>query len=118
MFYNSLQRIIFMSACMASANAVWTVAHADGQEQDRQFAVNQWQQNLVFAPSQSQLARESKGGITIVSGFRDTEVDHAMDEQFERIENLMFVGTVVTNNDGSAAIDPGTGQPETEDDGC
>ena len=107
-----------MSACIASAHTVWTVAHADGQEQDRQFSVDQWQQNLIFAPSQSQLARESNGSITIVSGLRDTEVDHAMDEQFERIENLMFVGTVVTTSDGNPAIDPGTGQPETEDDGC
>ena len=71
----------------------------------------------LFVPSQSQLHRETKGHIYINDGLTDRLVNQAMDEQFNRIENMMFVGTIVTKEQGKPAVDD-QGLVIAEDDGC
>jgi hypothetical protein len=41
-----------------------------------------------------------------------------MDTQYDRIESMMFVRTIVTNDEGNAMHDSETGQVIVEDDGC
>ena len=71
----------------------------------------------LFEPSQSQLRRETKGHIYIYDGLTDRVVNQAMDKQFNRIQNMMFVGTIVTDKQGEPAVDD-QGDVIAEDDGC
>lgn len=72
-------------------------------------AVDEYQQKVLFSPSSSVLAAEARGRIMIYDGLRQATVTRAMDEQFDRIENMMFVGTVIEQEDGEL---------EVEEDGC
>ena len=71
----------------------------------------------LFEPSQPQLRREANGHIYIYDGLTDRVVNQAMDEQFSRIQNMMFVGTIVTDDQGEPAVDD-QGEVIAEDDGC
>ncbi|QVL48594.1 MAG: hypothetical protein KFB96_23965 [Thiocapsa sp.] len=72
----------------------------------------------LFEPSTGERAAEAKGGIYIYEGLRDIDVQRAMDEQFGRVENMMFIGTIKTDETGKTARDPKTGAAVTSDDGC
>ncbi|MGD8308174.1 MAG: hypothetical protein PVG98_01940 [Chromatiales bacterium] len=77
-----------------------------------------WQLEMVFHPSAQQLAIERKGRVMIYSGLRDTDVERAMDEQWDRVNSMMFIKTIVTDPEGKAERDPGTGSLVFGDDDC
>ena len=66
---------------------------------------DQYYRNILLNPSKSLLLAEDRGRVTIYDGLDAELVDHAMDEQFERIENMMFVGIRHTLPDGSVEAD-------------
>jgi hypothetical protein len=72
----------------------------------------------LFEPTASERAEEEEGRIYIYDGLPDKVVEEAVDEEFDRIENMMFIRTKKTNPDGSVRKDPKTGQVQVEDDGC
>jgi len=77
-----------------------------------------WQMMRLFHPTPAALASEMEGKIIIYSGLTDNDVDQAMEENFNRIHAMMFVKTISTDASGSPLIDPETGEPVIEDDGC
>ncbi len=79
--------------------------------------IKNWQLNMLFHPSTSQLKAEDKGRVSIYSEITDRDVERAMDQQFERIEHMMFVRTVLTNDTGEAMLDD-SGNLLVEEDGC
>ena len=82
-------------------------------------AAGNWQEEMLFNPTSGQLETErSRDRIMIYQGLKDVQVAQAMDQQFDRIEHMMFTGTVVTDDLGQAAIDPNTGEAIVEADGC
>jgi hypothetical protein len=82
-------------------------------------SADSWQENLLFSPTPAQLeVEQSRNRIMIYHGLKDVQVAEAMDQHFDRIEHMMFTGTVVTDGQGEALIDEKTGEARVEDDGC
>ena len=102
--------VLFLFTFQSPANA--------NDDIDLALAVERWQTNLLFNPTPRQLELENKGRVNIYDGLKDTEVARALDTQFDRIQSMMFVRTVVTDKDGEALIDPETGNKVLEDDDC
>jgi hypothetical protein len=75
----------------------------------------------LLNPTQVDQKAEAKGRVMIYDGMTDQEVARAFDEQFDRLEYMMFTRTVVTDDSGRPRKDPSTGELVTEsgyDDGC
>lgn len=77
-----------------------------------------WFSRQLTQPSESQLRAEERGLVRIYDGLTDRQVGQAMDSQFERIQHMMFVRTVITDATGVAKTDVETGHVQVEDDGC
>jgi hypothetical protein len=77
-----------------------------------------WQEQLLFNPPAGHLKAEQRGRIMIYDGLKDTEIARAMDTQFDRIESMMFVRTIVTDEEGNPMRDDESSQVIIEDDGC
>jgi hypothetical protein len=80
------------------------------------LAMEQWQYNRLFSPSPADRKFEERGDVIIYDGLTDIEVNKALDEHFDRIQNMMFTRTVVTDENGNPKIDPVTGNKVVEDD--
>ena len=77
-----------------------------------------WQLQRLFDPTPGQVQRESDNRVFIYNELPDTVIDRALNEQFNRVDRMMFTGTIVTDNEGSPIVNPDTGEPVTIDDGC
>ena len=80
--------------------------------------LQRWFQNRLFTPTEQQRDLERKGQVVIYDGMFDVEVNRAMDTQFERIQHMMFIGTIVTDQQGNPKRDTRTGYLIKEDDDC
>ncbi len=67
------------------------------------LAESSFQMNVLFNPGSSLLVAEAGGRVMIYDGLKSETVDKALDEQFERIENMMFVRTQYQQEDGEYA---------------
>ena len=85
---------------------------------DVAMAVQEWQYNRLFNPSPANLEAERRGTVFIYDGLTDVTVKHALDQHFDRIQNMMFTRTVITDENGDPQLDPVTGNELVEDDGC
>ena len=72
-------------------------------------AEDSFQYKALFSPSNAQQRAEARGHIMIYDGLDNAVVERAMDEQFDRVEHMMFVRTRNTKPDGEVSYD---------DDGC
>lgn len=79
---------------------------------------SRWQMQRLLHPGEAQLKQESRGRVFIYEGLKDKEVNRVMREQFERIDSMMFVGTIVTDKSGKPKRDPKSGNVMFEDDDC
>ena len=72
----------------------------------------------LFDPTEAELASETDGRIYIYDGLTDVDVQRALNEEFDRVENMMFIRTKKTDATGAVKRDTETGEIEYEDDGC
>jgi len=72
----------------------------------------------LLEPSPAERAEEARGRIYIYEGLRDSDIQHALDDEFHRIQNMMFIRTIKTDDEGKVERHPDTGEVEVEDDGC
>jgi hypothetical protein len=75
-----------------------------------------WQANALFQPSPGQLERERAGRVMIYDGLTDKEVTRALDTQFDRVDSMMFVNVVRTDEAGEPVRDSVTGEILSSDD--
>ena len=54
-----------------------------------------WQTQRLFHPKQHHLVQEQRGQVFIYDRLHDATVDQAMDQQFQRIDSMMFIRTVL-----------------------
>jgi hypothetical protein len=78
--------------------------------------INSWQLEQLFKPKPYQFHAEDKGRIMIYRRHKDTDVQRALDEQFYRIESMMFTSVVVTNGYGNPRINQKIGSIIVEND--
>lgn len=72
-------------------------------------SLDQVYRNILFNPGKAIQLAEARGRVTIYDGLDSEVVDRAMETQFDRIQNMMFVGIRHALPGGSV---------EVEDDGC
>jgi len=92
-------------------------ATALADELDLFEAVEKWQMNRLFKPTRQQRGYERKGDVVIYDGLTDIMVEKAINENFDRIQNMMFTRVVLTGKDGKPKRG-GDGELITADDGC
>jgi len=68
-------------------------------------ALDGYQQRVLFSPSSEILQAETRGRIMIYDGLKNETVEKALDNQFDRIENMMFVRTVYLREDGEYEVE-------------
>ncbi len=64
-----------------------------------------YQERMLFTPSKSNLQAEARGFIMIYDGLKNETIELAMNEQFNRIENMMFVRTKYVQENGETEAD-------------
>ena len=81
-------------------------------------AMMDWQIKQLFQPGKYRDSLEKQGRVFIYAGMKSSMVMKALDEHFDRIQSMMFTGSVVTNKKGTPLRDQETGKLVVEDDGC
>jgi len=72
----------------------------------------------LFEPTEAELRQEAKGRIYIFDGVSDADIARAMDEEFARVQSMMFIRVKKTNENGEVLRNPDTGTAVVQDDGC
>ena len=68
-------------------------------------AVDSYQQRVLLSPSAEILQAEARGRVMIYDGLKNETVEKALDNQFDRIENMIFVRTVHIQENGEFEVD-------------
>ena len=64
-----------------------------------------YQERILFSPDPEILQAETRGRIMIYDGLKNQTVEKALDHQFDRIENMMFVRMVYVQENGEYEVD-------------
>ena len=80
--------------------------------------VSEIERRRLFEPSKAELRAEADGRIYIYDGLRETDIAHAMEHEFDRVESMMFIRVRPTDEKGGILKDPATGEDLVQDDGC
>ena len=81
-------------------------------------AMMDWLVKQLFQPGTYRHKQEKQGRVFIYAGLKSSDVARALDKHFDRIQSMMFTGTVVTDKKGTPVRDPETGGLVVEEDGC
>lgn len=104
----------FWLACGLAALLPFAYAGDMGTDQ----GLHDWQLRRLMQPTQRELRNESLGRIYVYDGLTDQEVERALHEHFGRIEFMMFMGTIKTDERGQVLKDAETGKPLQESNAC
>jgi hypothetical protein len=80
--------------------------------------VSEIEKRRLFQPTQAELQEEAAGRIYIYDGLTQADIERAMDEEFNRVESMMFIRVKKSDEQGKVVKDPETGYALVEDDGC
>ena len=100
---------ITLSICIFMANSSYA--------SEKDTTIHNIQAKRLMAPSSVQTKFEKKGKVYMYIGMKDKEVDRALDDEFDRIENFMFVSVVRTDKNQKSLRNV-TGELILESDDC
>lgn len=83
------------------------LAISPGMAQTPNDNLHQWQVRRLMQPTPAELDKERSGNVYIYDGLSEREVESALDTHFERIERMMFVGTVKAAPAGGTTVESG-----------
>ena len=63
-----------------------------------------FQLDVLLKPSEGVLVSEARGRVMIYDGLQEETVELALNQQFDRIENMMFVNTRYINEYGEEEV--------------
>lgn len=107
-----------VSGCLLAASLLLSAAPVGAMDAGSpQANLEQWLLRRLNDPTAHELAHEREGNVYIYDGLTDREVEQALDEHFDRIEYMMFMGTRQTEPTGEVRTDA-QGHVETESPGC
>jgi len=113
-----MELALLFSVVALSLNKISFANPGHGMDLDPDKALHDWQVQRLMEPLPRDLEKERKGRVYIYDGLTEREVDTALDTQFPRIQNMMFVGTVKTDTHGEPLQDAESGEPVRESGGC
>ncbi|MBW8327596.1 MAG: hypothetical protein K0M48_00040 [Thiobacillus sp.] len=103
--------------CMLAATALMSTVPVGAVEGSAQTSLEQWLLRRLNQPTEHERAHERDGNVYIYDGLTDREVDQALNEHFDRIEYMMFLGTRKTIPTETANSNAQS-NVETESPGC
>lgn len=80
--------------------------------------VGQIERRRLFEPSPGELRDEAAGRVYIYEGLRTTDIERAMDEEFRRVQSMMFIRVKPSDDVGKGPKTPGSDTSYVQDDGC
>ena len=98
-------------ACCAAAALIWCVPAIANQHSHLASPDSPYDLRRLMSPTPAEVASEGKGHIHIYDSLEMNAVNKALDENFDRIQNMMFTRIHHLPPTGS-------GPAEGEDDGC
>jgi hypothetical protein len=69
------------------------------------LAADAWQERYLLSPSAQQQRMEHQGRVYIYDGLHEETVDRALDTQFHRMQNMMFIDMQRSTVDGEVYED-------------
>lgn len=76
----------------------------------------EYQLDQLLNPTAEQIAMEKDGAVIIYDGLKDSDIRLALDSQQERMESMMFINVIWTDEEGKPLTDPETGEVLVDDD--
>ena len=108
----------FIFVVGAAAISMFVVGPCPGLAQDPDQALHDWQLRRLMEPSPREVEKERSGSVYVYDGLTEQEVEDGLNKHFDRIQFMMFVGTVKTDTSGQPLTDAATGQLIQESGGC
>lgn len=99
-------RPVLALALLLALPRVGCTGAANAAEASADDNLHQWQLRRLFVPTERERAHERKGNVYIYEGLSDREVDQALNQQFERIDYMLFLGTRRTDGSGAVLKNP------------
>lgn len=109
---------IIMGLISSNAAAISGELPSIGSSIQTSYQLSSWELKMIYQPSNHVLERERQGHVNIYDGFKSYQVEKILDDNFGRIENMMFTRVKMTDEYGEVMIDPETGNEMVSEDGC
>ena len=114
---NSLKLLTFVAALALMAGVPPSAVMAEAPGAGAPVYADNWQLRRLMQPREAELLREAQGEVVIYDGLTDKQIESAMSLHPQRIRSMMFVGTIITDDDGTPQMDS-QGMFVQMDDGC
>ena len=108
--------VSFITVVAVGAGSV--ACSSTGMSADPDQALHDWQLRRLMQPMRLELEKERSGSVYIYDSLTQHEVEKALDTHFDRIQHMMFMGTVKTDAEGQPLQDDQTGQYIQESGSC
>jgi len=102
-----------VGSMVTSSALLWCVDIYADQHEDHVIPEDRYDLRRLMQPSAAELASEERGHVHIYDSLEINEVNAALDQNFERIQNMMFTRIHHLPPPGA-----GPEEAEVEDDGC